>query len=188
MEKTVKDGEGVGKAPQRAKKARAAACAEVALPLAAGVEAGLGESVAGVAADSAGLLERVVAEAGVSAAAPASGGVAGEAAAAVVTEIVGVLPSAEEGALAQLTVAEAGGLSPLGYLLRVMRDERESPARRMDAAKTAAPFLHPKLATMDVKSAGLDRVGSALLELIERAQGEGGGVGGLLGRDEVAEE
>lgn len=91
------------------------------------------------------------------------------------------VPAVEPAVLAQLAAAEAGGLSPLGYLLRVMRDERESPARRMDAAKTAAPFLHPKLSTMDVQSAGLDKVGGALLELIERAQGAGGGVGGLLG-------
>jgi hypothetical protein len=79
-------------------------------------------------------------------------------------------------------MVETGGLSPLAYLLRVMRDETETPARRMDAAKTAAPFVHPKLATMDVQSAGLDRMGDALAELIERAQGDGGGVGGLLGR------
>lgn len=94
------------------------------------------------------------------------------------------VPAVEAAVLAQLAAAEAeaGGLSPLGYLLRVMRDEREPAARRMDAAKTAAPFLHPKLSTMDVQSAGLDKVGGALLELIERAQGAGGGVGGLLGR------
>ena len=82
-------------------------------------------------------------------------------------------------AVAPLAAIESEGLLPLGYLLRVMRDESETPARRMDAAKTAAPFLHPKLATMDVQSAGLDRMGDALLELIERAQGDGGGVGGL---------
>ncbi|WP_051749198.1 hypothetical protein [Nevskia soli] len=90
------------------------------------------------------------------------------------------LPADE--AAARLAVVEPGGLSPLAYLLRVMRDERETPARRMDAAKTAAPFLHPKLATMDVQSAGLDRMGDALVGLIERAQADGGGVGGLLGR------
>ena len=84
--------------------------------------------------------------------------------------------------LARLAMVETGGLSPLAYLLRVMRDETETPARRMDAAKTAAPFVHPKLATMDVQSAGLDRMGDALAELIERAQGDGGGVGGLLER------
>lgn len=87
-----------------------------------------------------------------------------------------------DGSLAGLAMVETGGLSPLAYLLRVMRDETETPARRMDAAKTAAPFVHPKLATMDVQSAGLDRMGDALAELIERAQGDGGGVGGLLGR------
>jgi len=90
--------------------------------------------------------------------------------------------SIEDAGLARLAMVETGGLSPLTYLLRVMRDEGETPARRMDAAKTAAPFVHPKLATMDVQSAGLDRMGDALAELIERAQGDGGGVDGLLGR------
>jgi hypothetical protein len=90
--------------------------------------------------------------------------------------------SVEDESTAGLAVMESGGLSPLAYLLRVMRDEQETPARRMDAAKTAAPFLHPKLATMDVQSAGLDRMGDALVELIERAQADGGGVSGLLGR------
>ncbi len=121
--------------------------------------------------------EGVGVEGAVADGAAADGAVGGDAGTAGV-------PAVEAAVLAQLAAAEAeaGGLSPLGYLLRVMRDEREPAARRMDAAKTAAPFLHPKLSTMDVQSAGLDKVGGALLELIERAQGAGGGVGGLLGR------
>ena len=37
------------------------------------------------------------------------------------------------------------GLSPLDYLLRVMRDESEDSARRLDAAKAAAPYCIARL-------------------------------------------
>ena len=43
----------------------------------------------------------------------------------------------------------AGALSPLGYLLQVMRDGAETPSRRMEAAKAAAPFVHPRRATVE---------------------------------------
>ena len=36
------------------------------------------------------------------------------------------------------------GLSPLEYLLEVMRDESLDGNRRTEAAKAAAPFCHPK--------------------------------------------
>lgn len=45
-------------------------------------------------------------------------------------------------------IAESG-LTPLDYLLSVMRDETEEPTMRMDAAKAAAPFVHPKLAAIE---------------------------------------
>ena len=44
------------------------------------------------------------------------------------------------------------GLSPLDYLLGIMRNEGEDAARRIDAAKAAAPYVHAKLATVDHKS------------------------------------
>ncbi len=34
---------------------------------------------------------------------------------------------------------------PLEYLLTVLNDHRETPQRKMEAAKMAAPFLHPRL-------------------------------------------
>jgi hypothetical protein len=40
---------------------------------------------------------------------------------------------------------------PLDFLLRVMRDPHSSMARRLEAAKAAAPFLHPKLSAIDAK-------------------------------------
>jgi hypothetical protein len=40
---------------------------------------------------------------------------------------------------------------PLDFLLRLMRDPHSPMARRLEAAKAAAPFLHPKLTAIDAK-------------------------------------
>lgn len=46
--------------------------------------------------------------------------------------------------------AKDTGELPLAYLLRVMRDETAEPQRRLDAAKAAAPYVHPKLSAVQV--------------------------------------
>ena len=52
--------------------------------------------------------------------------------------------------MTQEAVARASdGLSPLDYLLSVMRDPEADQARRIDAAKAAAPYAHPKLQPVD---------------------------------------
>jgi hypothetical protein len=52
----------------------------------------------------------------------------------------------------EATVKAVGdGETPLAYLLKVMRDIGQDDARRLDAAKAAAPFVHPKLATVEHK-------------------------------------
>lgn len=43
---------------------------------------------------------------------------------------------------------KASGLTPLQYMLQVMRDDKAPADRRDDMAKAAAPYVHPKLATM----------------------------------------
>jgi len=43
-----------------------------------------------------------------------------------------------------------GGMSPLEYLLSVMRDQRQTAAFRLDAAKAAAPYVHARLANVAV--------------------------------------
>ena len=43
--------------------------------------------------------------------------------------------------------AIAEGLTPLEYLTSVYRDVSVDKAKRIDAAKAAAPYVHPKLAT-----------------------------------------
>jgi hypothetical protein len=45
----------------------------------------------------------------------------------------------------------ASGLTPLDYMLDVLRNEANDPATRMDAAKAAAPYVHAKLASVEHK-------------------------------------
>lgn len=40
------------------------------------------------------------------------------------------------------------GLTPLEYLLGVMRNEETPAPVRLDAAKAAAPFIHPRLSAV----------------------------------------
>ena len=47
--------------------------------------------------------------------------------------------------------AEASGILPLDFMLSVMRDESEDKARRLDAAKSAAPYLHAKRVALEGK-------------------------------------
>lgn len=48
--------------------------------------------------------------------------------------------------------AKAGGEMPLDYLLGIMRDIGADEAKRIDCAKAAAPYLHAKLANIDVNA------------------------------------
>ena len=53
---------------------------------------------------------------------------------------------AKEDAIAQ------SGLTPLEYLLSVMRDEESTKGERVDAAKAAAPYIHPKLMSTELSA------------------------------------
>lgn len=60
--------------------------------------------------------------------------------------------SRKAGSAARLT--EAGpaaedGLTPLDYMLTMLRDESLEPKARFDAAKAAAPYVHAKLASVE---------------------------------------
>lgn len=46
----------------------------------------------------------------------------------------------------------ASGLTPLDYMLNVLRDENIEWRRRDEMAKAAAPYVHPKLATVEQRS------------------------------------
>ncbi len=41
------------------------------------------------------------------------------------------------------------GLTPLDYMLQVLRDPTQEKHVRLDAAKSAAPYMHPRLAAIE---------------------------------------
>lgn len=43
----------------------------------------------------------------------------------------------------------ASGLTPLDYMLGILRDEEADQAQRFEAAKAAAPYVHPRLAAVE---------------------------------------
>jgi len=49
---------------------------------------------------------------------------------------------------ARVAEIAASGLTPLDYMLRVMRDDEAPKKRRDDMAKAAAPYVHPRLAAL----------------------------------------
>jgi hypothetical protein len=46
-------------------------------------------------------------------------------------------------------IIAASGVTPLDYLLNVLRDENATAMERMDAAKAAAPYVHARLAAIE---------------------------------------
>ena len=51
-----------------------------------------------------------------------------------------------------LEAVEATGITPLAYMLSVMRDEGAESKDRMSAAAAAAPYIHPKLANIEMNA------------------------------------
>lgn len=45
--------------------------------------------------------------------------------------------------------AEATGITPLEFMLQVMRDEGAERSERLDMAKAAAPYIHARLSTVE---------------------------------------
>jgi hypothetical protein len=43
----------------------------------------------------------------------------------------------------------SSGLTPLDYMLSIIRNSSEDPGRRLDAAKSAAPYCHHRLSSID---------------------------------------
>ncbi|MDH5640867.1 MAG: hypothetical protein OEY28_06200 [Nitrospira sp.] len=50
---------------------------------------------------------------------------------------------------AQRAAIAASGEVPLNYMLKIMRDEKQPTAIRLEMAKAAAPYCHPKLAAVE---------------------------------------
>lgn len=48
--------------------------------------------------------------------------------------------------------AADAGITPLDYMLSILRDPEMTTESRFEAAKAAAPYVHAKLAAMDVNA------------------------------------
>jgi hypothetical protein len=59
--------------------------------------------------------------------------------------------SANKASVARAEEVEASGLTPLDFMLGAMRDEEQPINIRLDAAKAAAQYVHPKLSAVTVK-------------------------------------
>lgn len=57
-------------------------------------------------------------------------------------------------AAAKAAEIAASGLTPLDYLLSVLRDQKLEMPPRIDAAKAAAPYVHPRLANVELTGRG----------------------------------
>ena len=66
----------------------------------------------------------------------------------------------------QAEKVKASGLTPLDYMLSILRDEDMPTDSRFEAAKAAAPYVHAKLAS--VEHSGKDG-GPMVLEIIRFA-------------------
>lgn len=49
----------------------------------------------------------------------------------------------------QVAKIEASGLTPLDYMLSILRDDTMATESRFEAAKAAAPYVHAKLASVE---------------------------------------
>ncbi len=54
------------------------------------------------------------------------------------------------------------GITPLEFMLQIMRDELADRGERMDMAKAAAPYIHPRLSSVEASGPG----GSALIPAV----------------------
>ena len=54
-----------------------------------------------------------------------------------------------------IALAAAGeGITPLEYMINIVRDEKAEPARRDDMAKAVAPYMHPRLSSVEANVKG----------------------------------
>lgn len=61
----------------------------------------------------------------------------------------GAVSKATAARKALIEEASKEGLTPLEYMLQVLRNENEEKSVRLDAAKSAAPYMHPRLAAVE---------------------------------------
>jgi hypothetical protein len=86
------------------------------------------------------------------------------------------------------TAIEASGLTPLQYMIGVMRDERNDPRVRLEAAHHAAPYVHSRLTATEltVNKPRMDK--EAMVARLKILMDNNPEVLGQLGYSKVEEE
>lgn len=64
------------------------------------------------------------------------------------------LGSKNRATLERIDKALEGGISPLEYMLSVVRDETATKDARLEASKAAAPYVHPRLQYTELDASG----------------------------------
>jgi hypothetical protein len=77
----------------------------------------------------------------------------------------GQVSKARAAVLDRAKQAQAAGLTPLEYLLNILRDETQEQSARFAAAKEAAPYVHNRLAAVE-HSGNQDAPIKTVLELV----------------------
>jgi hypothetical protein len=62
------------------------------------------------------------------------------------------------------------GMTPLEFFTSVMRDPEQPIGMRLDAAKAAAPYMHPRLTGVEVSDKNENLVNEAPLSTLEAAR------------------
>lgn len=83
--------------------------------------------------------------------------------------------------------AAAQGITPLEYMLSILRDPHAMPADRFEAAKSAAPYIHPRLSAVEVDASHSfdDLTDDQLEQQIQRSAAEAGVVIAPRGKGEA---
>ena len=68
----------------------------------------------------------------------------------------------------ELAIAESG-LTPLQYLLKIVRDEDQDQESRVEAAKAAAPYIHPRLQSIESQTVNTTTVKYADDKMLDNA-------------------
>lgn len=66
---------------------------------------------------------------------------------------------------------EASGLTPLDFMLSVLRDDKQSMESRCWAAEKAAPYVHPKLASVSMDGTMTHEAGDSVKALMDAVNG-----------------
>ena len=61
--------------------------------------------------------------------------------------------------------AAAAGLTPVDYLLGIMRNEKLELPVRLEAAKAVAPYVHPRLASLEARVESVHTMSGPVLDL-----------------------